>query len=93
MLDHARSRACAGAERALNRALHGSCHVPVAAYASLQGNALELQALVGSAADGRSVRAGATGPASDPEGLGREVAGSLLAAGAGEFLPAPGTGA
>src|SRR5690606_27378114 len=35
------------AERAMNRTLHGSCHVPVAALATLQGDTLHLQGLVG----------------------------------------------
>ena len=91
VLDDAPTRTCAGAERALNLALHGSCHVPVAAFARLAGDALHLEALVGSATDGRAVRADASGPAADPEALGREVARQLLAGGAGEFLPAPGT--
>ena len=90
-LDHAPTRTSAGAERALNLALHGSCHVPVAAFARLDGDALHLQGLVGSASDGRVVRAEAAGPASAPDVLGRDVAAKLLAAGAGEFLPAPGT--
>src|SRR5690606_8442314 len=90
-LDHAPTRTSAGAERALNLALHGSCHVPVAAFARLDGDALHLQGLVGSASDGRVVRAEAVGPASAPDVLGRDVAAKLLAAGAGEFLPDPGT--
>lgn len=87
VLDHGATRICAGAERALNLALHGSCHVPVAAFARLDGDALRLQALVGSASDGRAVRAEAEGSASEPEALGREVAAQLMASGAGEFLP------
>ena len=86
-LDHAATRTCAAAERALNLALHGSCHVPVAAFAHLDGGRLHLQGLVGSASDGRAVRAEATGGAADPDALGRAVAERLLAGGAGEFLP------
>jgi hydroxymethylbilane synthase len=84
-LDDAATRACVEAERAMNRALHGSCHVPVAAIAQ-QGDDLHLQGLVGSASDGRAVRAEAVGPASDPEALGQRVAKMLLDAGAGELL-------
>ena len=36
-LDHAPTRICVEAERAMNRALHGSCQVPVAAFAQLDG--------------------------------------------------------
>ncbi len=86
-LDDAPTRTCTRAERAMNRALHGSCHVPVAAFARLQDGGLALDGLVGSAADGRLVRAGASGSADDPAALGASVARSLLAAGAGDFLP------
>lgn len=85
-LDDAPTRRCVEAERAMNRALHGSCHVPVAAFAQEEGGQLWLQGLVGSAVDGRIVRAEARGPATDPEALGRQVAGLLLDAGAGELL-------
>ena len=72
----------------MNRALHGSCHVPVAALARLQdGGGLLLQGLVGSEADGRTVRAEARGH--DPDQVGRAVAQRLLDFGAGDFLPPP----
>ncbi len=86
-LDHARTRWCVEAERAMNRGLHGSCHVPVAGLARPLGGTLLLQGLVGSAADGRTVRAEAEG--ADADALGAEVARRLLAAGAAEFLPPP----
>ncbi|KAF1014937.1 MAG: Porphobilinogen deaminase [Stenotrophomonas maltophilia] len=85
-LDHAPTRSCVEAERAMNRALHGSCHVPVAAIAQWQGSDLHLQGLVGSAGDGRAVRAEAIGPASDPEALGQQVAQRLLDGGAATIL-------
>ena len=85
-LDDASTRTCVEAERAMNRALDGSCHVPVAGLAQWRGEDLWLQGLVGGVADGRAVRAQAQGPASDPEALGCEVARQLLAGGAGELL-------
>jgi hydroxymethylbilane synthase len=85
-LDDARTRACVEAERAMNRALHGSCHVPVAGFAQWEGEDLFLQGLVGGVADGRTVRAEARGPGSDPEGLGQLVARGLLDGGAAELL-------
>ena len=85
-LDDASTRTCVEAERAMNRALDGSCHVPVAGLAQWRGEDLWLQGLVGGVSDGRAVRAQAQGPANDPEALGREVARQLLAAGAGELL-------
>jgi hydroxymethylbilane synthase len=87
VLDDADTRTCVEAERAMNLALHGSCHVPVAALARLSGAHLQLAGLVGSAADGRVVRAEAHGDAVAPQVLGEQVARALLAAGAGEFLP------
>ncbi|QOW24354.1 hydroxymethylbilane synthase [Lysobacter sp. H23M47] len=86
-LDHAHTRTCVEAERAMNRALHGSCHVPVAGYAALDGDALSLHGMVGCAEDGRSVRAFSAGRADDPAAVGRDVAEGLLRQGAGEFLP------
>ncbi|KQY54900.1 hydroxymethylbilane synthase [Lysobacter sp. Root494] len=89
-LDHAATRTCVEAERAMNRALHGSCHVPVAAFARLDGERLYLHGLVGSAADGRAIRAQAQGRGNAPEGLGLEVAQSLQQQGAGELIAASG---
>jgi hydroxymethylbilane synthase len=86
-LDHADTRACVEAERAMNRALHGSCHVPVAALARLDGGMLVLHGLVGSAEDGRVVRAQAAAAAESADALGHHVARALLDAGAAEFLP------
>ncbi len=86
VLEHAPTRTRIEAERALNRALHGSCHVPVAAYAELDGARLRLRAWVGSAADGSGVAAAADGSAADPQALGKAVAADLLARGAGRFL-------
>lgn len=85
-LDHKVTRTCVEAERAMNRALHGSCHVPVAAFAQWQGADLRLDGLVGSAADGRQVRGHASGIASAPESLGQQVARDLLAQGADALL-------
>ena len=81
-LDDAATRTCVAAERAMNRALEGSCHVPVAALATLDGDRLHLRGLVGAVADGRCVRAEATGTREAPEALGIAVAEALLAQGA-----------
>jgi hydroxymethylbilane synthase len=85
-LDHAATRTCVEAERAMNRALHGSCHVPVAAFARLEGEQLQLHGLVGSAGDGRAVRAQGAGRGDAPDCLGLEVAQELLAQGADALL-------
>ncbi|MBE2291092.1 MAG: hydroxymethylbilane synthase [Xanthomonadales bacterium] len=85
-LEHAPTRIVIEAERALNLALHGSCHVPVAAFAELHGEHLRLRAWVGSAADGSGVSAMGEGVAGAPQALGQAVATDLLALGAARFL-------
>lgn len=84
ILDNADTRRCVTAERAMNRALHGSCHVPVAALAIQNAGSLHLQGLVGDAATGHCIRAEARG--SDADALGRQVAGELLARGGRALL-------
>lgn len=81
-LDDAATRTCVAAERAMNQSLEGSCHVPVAALATLEGERLHLRGLVGAVADGRCVRAEASGTREAPEALGIAVAEALLAQGA-----------
>lgn len=83
-LNHAPTRRCVEAERAMNRALHGSCQVPVAAFAREVEGGLHLAGLVGSVADGRTVRSEATGD--DVDALGKQVAQQLLDLGAGAFI-------
>jgi hydroxymethylbilane synthase len=86
VLDHRTTRVCVEAERAMNRRLHGSCTVPVAAYATLDGGVLSLEGLVGDAATGECIRASEVGRANDPEGLGRLVATELRLKGAERIL-------
>ncbi len=74
------------AERAVNGRLDGSCHVPLAAYAELDGDALWLRALVASRDGARVLRAESRGPRADGVALGQAVAEDLLAQGAAEIL-------
>jgi hydroxymethylbilane synthase len=77
---------CAMAERAVSRALGGSCQVPLAAYAKLEGAQLFLHALV-AMPDGQTIyRAERHGPAAQAEQIGCQAANDLLAQGAGELL-------
>ena len=80
--------ACVRAERAVSRALGGSCALPLGAYAEADGARLQLRALVASADGARVVRARVAGPAADPEALGRQAADQLRAQGAVEILGA-----
>ena len=85
-LDDADTRCRVSSERAMNRALDGSCHVPVAAFAALHGNSLHLQGLVGSASTGEQVRAEVSGPRDAADALGQAVAEMLIAQGARDLM-------
>ncbi len=87
-LDHADTHARVGAERALNQRLAGGCQVPIAGYAELDGDTLQLRALVGRPDGSLVLRAQANAPAAEAEALGRSVAEALLAQGAGPILEA-----
>ena len=87
-LADAAATACVRAERAVSRALGGSCALPLGAYAEVDGDGLQLRALVASADGGRVLRARVAGPSADPEALGRQAAAELRARGAIEVLGA-----
>ena len=88
-LDDAATRRCVLAERAMNLALHGSCHVPVAGYCIETEQGLELIGLVGDPSSGHLVRADAVAtPAETSEALGQRVAAMLFERGAGAVLAA-----
>ena len=74
------------AERALNRRLEGGCQVPIACYATLEGENLYLRGLVGNLTGEKVLRAEITGPRTDAEKLGIQVAEMLFDQGAGEIL-------
>ncbi|MBL8472063.1 MAG: hydroxymethylbilane synthase [Rhodocyclaceae bacterium] len=85
-LEHAPTRACVSAERALARALAGSCEVPLAAYAELAQDSLHLRALVALPDGTRIVEAAARAPADQAEALGLQLAQTLRERGADDIL-------
>ena len=87
-LDDAGAAACVRAEREVNRALGGSCTIPLGAYAELKGARLSLRAVVASVDGKKAARAQADGEPSVPERLGARVAAELRAQGADEILAA-----
>ncbi len=87
-LDHAPSAICVRAERAVSRALGGSCSVPLAAYAELEGDVLRLRARI-AAPDGSVLLESEThGKSTDGELLAANVAADLLRRGADRILDA-----
>jgi hydroxymethylbilane synthase len=88
VLNHEATAACVRAERALSRALSGSCQLPLGAYAQNEGSKLRLRAFVARRDGSQIVRDELSGDANDPEALGGELARRLLAQGAAEILAA-----
>jgi hydroxymethylbilane synthase len=82
--------ACVRAERAVSRALAGSCEVPLGAYGEFDNGTLRLRGLVASPDGTRIARAEHSGPAADPEALGLALVADLRAQGANEILAALG---
>ncbi len=87
-LNHQPTACCVQAERAMNTHLQGGCQVPIGGYATLNGDEISLNALVGSLDGSSIVRASAKGHVKDAEKLGVEVAEMLLVKGADEILKA-----
>jgi hydroxymethylbilane synthase len=76
------------AERSVVAALGGGCQLPLGALAATGPHGLGLQAVVCSPDGSRAIRAHATGPATAPAALGRQVAADLAAQGAAAILDA-----
>jgi hydroxymethylbilane synthase len=85
-LDDAGTRITVSAERAMNRALGGSCTVPIGAWCVRNGDDLQLSGLVGDVKHGRVLRAEGSAAVGQAEALGQHVADLLLAQGAGALL-------
>jgi hydroxymethylbilane synthase len=78
--------ACAVAERAVSRVLGGSCQVPLAAYAQVSGDTLQLRALVAEPDGSRIIHAQVSGPVEAALQLGEQAAQTLLDQGAKAVL-------
>jgi len=85
-LDHPATHLRVRAERAVNAELGGGCHVPIGAYAEIQGEQLSLCGLVGRPDGSEVLFAAAEGQLADPEAIGRALAEDLLSQGAQTIL-------
>ena len=86
-LNHAKTAACVTAERALARALGGSCQVPLAAYCTADDNGvLTLHGLVAHPDGSVMLTAQAQAPAEYADALGRAVAQKLADDGAKDVI-------
>ncbi len=88
VLHHPDTAACVLAERAMSRALNGSCQVPLGGFAEVKDGQLYMRGFVASSDGQRMMRAESTGSIATPEELGKRIAESLLHQGAGEILAA-----
>lgn len=85
-LNHEATAARVTSERAMNKRLQGGCQVPIACYATLDGDELFLRGLVGSENGQEIIRSQITGKASQAEQIGIQAAEDLLAQGAARIL-------
>jgi hydroxymethylbilane synthase len=87
-LEHRESRIAVTAERAVLRALGGGCQVPIGAYATVEGDAVLVRAIIISPDGTEIIRRQAGGPARDAASLGRGLGERLLAEGGRQILDA-----
>lgn len=85
-IEDADTRAAVAAERTVMDALGGGCSIPLGAFARVAGDSLELFGMIATTDGDRLLRCVESGPASDPEALGRRVAERLREQGADEIL-------
>jgi len=87
-LNHEATAQAVAAERMVSRIFGGSCQIPLAAFATVNGASMRLRAMVATPDGKRIASAEADGPANAPEALGRQIAQALQAQGADDILAA-----
>lgn len=88
VLEHPASRAAVLAERAFARVFGGGCHLPLAAYARLVGDEVELVGLLSTPDGATTIRDSVRGPASGAEVMGEALGRAFLGRGGAEILAA-----
>ncbi len=76
-INHEASSFCSLAERAVLRQLDGSCRTPIAAYATVRGVEIEIEALVAQQDGLRLLRRSIKGKATEAEKLGDELGAAI----------------
>ncbi len=87
-LNHAATAQAVAAERSVSKIFGGSCQIPLAAFATVDGAAMRLRAMVATPDGQRIASAEASGPADAPQALGRQAATLLQAQDAAAILAA-----
>jgi hydroxymethylbilane synthase len=85
-LEHAATRAITAAERAVSRGLGGSCQVPLAAHAQIEGGQLHLRAIVGNHRTGEHVAVEGRGAVAEAEAIAAGAVAQLKSRGALQLL-------
>ena len=87
-LDHAPTRYAVTAERALLAHLEGGCHVPIGAFAQVDGNRLVLDGVIADPSGKPLLRSRHTGTVDEAVSVGETLAQQLFEAGGGDILDA-----
>ena len=85
-LNHAETASCVIAERAMSRALAGSCTVPLGAYATCTEGVIQITGFVASVDGAQMIVETLSGPRDDAEQLGQQLATQLRQRGADDIL-------
>ena len=76
-LNHLATAQAVTAERTVSRNFGGSCQIPLAAFATVEGDTMRMRAMIATPDGTRVARADLTGQASAPEALGGQIAAVL----------------
>ena len=85
-LNHKETSLCVLAERAFSRRLNGGCQLPIAAYASVEGEEITLKGLVARLDGSEILESEKKGDINDPESIGISLADLLVERGADVIL-------
>lgn len=85
-LNHAATAQAVTAERTVSKTFGGSCQIPLAAFATVEGDSLHLRAMVATPDGKRIARAEASGDADAGQAVGHQVAQALHAQDAAAIL-------
>ncbi len=85
-IEHLPTAIAVKAERSFLAAIGGGCRVPVTAYATVDGDRLDILAMASEPDGSRTIRVRVGGHVDDPESAGRLAVHDLLEAGASEII-------
>ncbi len=85
-LDHSATHSIITGERAFLHRLEGGCQVPMAAYGTINGSEITITGIVAEIDGSKIIKQVITGPVTDAEKIGNELAERLIDMGAGEIL-------